>query len=65
MIDAQLLELIERAIVAWERIAEVLDPPIRKEKLPAVLSTAVYSEEERERIRLRESLTKKAAQQKR
>ena len=59
------LEYLERICVAAERIASVLDPPHRQERRPAILSTAIYSQEERDRETLRQSLDKKAAQSKR
>ena len=62
--------LFDRAVIAIERIAESQQrlaehfcPIERKERKPAVLGVAAYSEEERERLQLRDSLKRKAQKQ--
>jgi hypothetical protein len=61
MIDADTEVLLERIATALERIANHLEPTEEKrEKRPAVLSTATYSEAEREKVSLAASLREKA-----
>jgi hypothetical protein len=56
-------ELAKRIAVALERIAEHFDPTVKKERKAATLGTASYTDEERERLRGRESLQRKAQKQ--
>ena len=51
MIDGDLIKLLERGVVALEKLAGI-EPP--RERRPATLTTATYSREERERKELRE-----------
>lgn len=49
MIDGDLFSLIQRGVVALERLADHFAPLARKrEKLPAILSKAIYDPKERE-----------------
>lgn len=60
MLDAEVLSLIERGVVALERIAEHLAPIIEtRERSPAVLGTAFYTREEKDRKELRQTFGSK------
>jgi len=55
--DADTIKILGRILVAVERIAEKLAPEeASRERLPATLTSAVYSREERERKELRQRL---------
>ena len=63
--------LFDRAVIAIERIAESQQrladhfaPIERKERKPATLGVAAYSEEEREQLRLRQYLKSQVQKQK-
>jgi hypothetical protein len=58
----EFIELV-RIASALERLADHFAPVGKKERKPATLGTAAYSEEERERLRGREELRKKAQKQ--
>lgn len=53
--------ILERIAVACESLAEHFVPSPQQERKPAILGTAAYSEEERERLRLKAEFKKKAA----
>jgi hypothetical protein len=50
--------ILTRIAVAFERMADHF-APAQKERKPAVLGSAAYSEEERERLQLKSELTRK------
>jgi len=61
--DAEALAILERICVALERLADVCAPEeIKRERRPAVLSTAKYTREERDREELRKTLRSKKPQ---
>jgi hypothetical protein len=58
--DADTRELLQRLVVACERIADHLAPVVEnRERHPATLTTAIYDRDERERSRLGETLRRK------
>jgi hypothetical protein len=52
---------LQRIADALTRLADHFAPRVKKERGPATLGTAAYSEEEREKLRLRDDLKSKAA----
>jgi hypothetical protein len=66
VLDAELLDLLRRGVVALERIAGYLAPAIeeQRDRRPATLSKAAYTREERDRQEFRKTIGSKAAQPK-
>lgn len=57
MLDAETTSLLERLVVALERIANHIAPLEGKRQIkPATLSTAAYTREERDRLEVRATL---------
>lgn len=64
MIDGETSELLRRGVVALERLADHFAPIEEpRQKRQAILSTAIYDREERERQKLREALREKEQKQ--
>ena len=57
------LDALRRIATALERLADHFAPIQRKERKPAILGVAAYSEEERERLQLKDALKKQAQKQ--
>ena len=56
MLDAETLKLIERGVLALERLADHFAPPeSQRERNPAVLGTAKYTREEKDREEFRKT----------
>lgn len=57
MLDAETTSLLERLVVALERIANHFAPLEGKRQIkPATLTTAAYTREERDRLEVRAAL---------
>lgn len=57
MLDAETTSLLERLVVALERIANHLAPvETQRERKPAVLSQAAYTRDERDKQEVRATL---------
>jgi hypothetical protein len=61
--DAETSSLLQRLVVACERIADHFAPVVEnRERKPATLSNAIYARDERERARLRETFREQKPQ---
>lgn len=63
MLNARESDDLHRIADALCRLADKYAPTVKKEHKPAIIRTAAYSEEERERLKLRETLKNQAQKQ--